>query len=329
MISISAETRVEMSHPHVPVREEAGLHLSPYRLVRKIGQGGMGSVYLAEDLTSKRPCAVKIIRSDKASDALCVARFQFEIEVLSRFSHPAIVGLIDTAFTGASSRYFAMEYIAGENLDEKVRRDGPLAPNHVVEVLRRICSALGEIHADGIIHHDIKPANIMEIGQGRRCEGVKLIDFGIARSVRAKCSRSGRLKEGAFAGSPLFAPPESYSGAIDLRGDIYSLGATAYYLLTGRPVFDEARPLAAIRAHMVCAPVPIHRLRRTVDPILDSIIMKCLNKNPAHRYQTAEEFDAALAGYRTDGIVPSRIACGAEHHQPYPEAAPIQMACCG
>jgi serine/threonine-protein kinase len=124
---------------------------------------------------------------------------------------------------------------------------------------------------------------------------VKLIDFGLAQSIREDGPGAVPIGDGAFNGSPLYAPPESYSGTIDHRSDIYSLGATAYYLLTGRPVFDECRPLAAIMAHVVREPMSVLSVCRSTDPVLNGIVMKCLQKDPQDRFQSVDELDAALA----------------------------------
>jgi serine/threonine-protein kinase len=188
-----------------------------------------------------------------------------------------------------------MEFAAGENLNDKVERRGPLASHRVINVLRRVCGALGEVHARKLVHGDIKPANIMTSEFAGPDGGVKLVDFGLARSVDGQNNGLTTPPSGTFAGSPLYASPESYAGIVDGRSDIYSLGAAAFFLLTGRPVFDESRPVAAILAHAGQSPVSVTQLRPGVPPALDAIVIKCLHKNPQDRFQTVEELDVALS----------------------------------
>lgn len=262
-----------------------------YRLLRKVGQGGMGIVYLATNLASGRRCAVKVIRADRA-DSMGIERFQNEADVLLRLSHPAIVRLIETGYADNGLPYLAMEYVAGRNLEDVVREEGPLSSRQVASVLRQMCRALAEVHARGMVHRDIKPANIIEGGcQARRI--VTLIDFGLAQS--ATDVWNDEPGEASFIGSPLYSAPEASLGAFDWRSDIYSLGATAYHLLTGRPVFDADHPLAAIVAHAEHEPISLWRVASNVSLALNAIVMKCLQKRPEDRYQSVEEFDAALA----------------------------------
>jgi len=294
MISTQSETRLDLHRPDRPTRGHAVPAVPGYHLIEVVGRGGLGVVYLAEHLASQMTCAVKIIRPDRATEARSVMRFQREIDVLRRLSHPAIVRIFHSGPARYGSHHFAMEYVAGPDLEEKVRRDGPLAAAHVMAIIRTVCAALEEVHSLDIVHNDIKPSNIIAVGLGSRYGSVKLIDFGLAQSVGGDRRIAGRSAEIGFAGSPLYASPESYSGAVDHRSDIYSLGATAYHLLTGRPVFDEDRPLAAMKSHLLSDPEPLARLRPDIDRSVAESVMKCLMKDPADRFQTVAELSAAL-----------------------------------
>jgi serine/threonine protein kinase len=269
--------------------------LSRYRLRKQVGEGGLGVVYLAEKRVSGKFCAVKVIRPDKAQNPEVLRQFRLELDVLGHLSHPNIVRKLDEGRTNRGTPYLVMEYVAGENLDDHIRRNGPLPPGEVMIFLRWICSALHEVHAHGLVHGDVKPANIMAPGPGQNCRTFKLIDFGLVRRVWSVEGDLQKAATGLFAGSPLYASPESHLGAVDPRSDIYSLGATAYFLLTGRPVFDEVGPVAAIVAHAHGTPLSVRSIRADVHPFLDAIILKCLQKEPANRFQTVEELNAALA----------------------------------
>jgi serine/threonine protein kinase len=263
-----------------------------YRLSRQIGSGGMGVVYLATNVASGRQCAVKIVRADR-TDRLGIERFRAERDILKRLSHPAIVRLIASGNTACGLPYYAMDYIAGRNLEVAVHEDGPLSSRQVANVLRQACRALSQVHSLGMVHRDIKPANMMEGGIDLPRQAITIIDFGLAHSINIATNNVSSSE--SFVGSPLYSPPEASSGAFDRRSDIYSLGATAYHLLTGRPVFDAHHPLAAIVAHTAHEPVSLRRLDANVSPALNAIVMKCLQKRPEDRYQSVEELDSALA----------------------------------
>jgi serine/threonine-protein kinase len=309
MVTSNSATLIHMSDS-APLESDASApDIACYRLVEKIGAGGMGAVYLAVDRITGRRCAVKVNRPNDAADTNSEQRLEFERDVLRRLSHRHIVRLLAQGATDAGASYFAMEYVAGENLDEHVNRHGALAPGRVLRILRQLCGALREVHARELVHGDVKPANVVIAERASR-DHVKLIDFGLARPTRGQVGADGDDGSAdAFAGSPLYAPPESSTGALDVRSDIYSLGATAYFLLTGRPVFDEDKPLKAIVAHAERAPVSVKSLEPGVSAALDDIVMTCLRKRPEDRFQDVEELDAALSE-----------AAVAEHATARPEA---------
>jgi serine/threonine-protein kinase len=193
-----------------------------------------------------------------------------------------------------------MQYVPGQSLDEMVRQAGALSAQRVLSVMRQLCSALGAVHSLGIVHRDIKPSNIMAMACQHDCDSAKLIDFGLAQRAGVRGNTTIPASD-SFEGSPHYAAPEASAGMADFRSDIYSIGATAYHLLAGRPVFDERQPVAAILAHAKREPISIASLRSDVRGRFDAIIMKCLQKNPNKRFQSVAELDVALQAVSREG----------------------------
>ena len=224
--------------------------LGQYRLGRRIGSGGMGDVYLAEHQLLKRPCAVKLIRPGELLKAGTIKRFEREVRINATLSHPNIVEIFDYGRTEDGVYYYVMEYLPGLSLAELVTRHGPLPPERAVYLLRQVCLALHEAHEAGVIHRDIKPSNIFAARRGGRDDVAKLLDFGLVQPASTDLS-ADPSREGQIVGTPLYISPEQATGerTLDARSDIYSLGAVAYFLLTGRPPFDEGSAIAALIAH--------------------------------------------------------------------------------
>ncbi len=266
-----------------------------FRILRRLGQGGMGEVYLAEHRRTRTRCALKAIRADKRHDRQAIKRFRAEIRALKSLKHAHIVKFLGAGRTDDGRVYYAMEYLPGTNLDQFVNETGTLSPRQVVDLLHQLCAALASVHETGYVHGDIKPANLMTAVAADDVAVVKLVDFGLVAPMAAANADLGDTVSGGFVGSPLYAPPESTFGQRDARSDIYSLGATAYHLLVGRPVFDVVDPVRAVYAHAVEAPTSVAELRGDVSPALNAILMKCLSKNPDERFQTVEALAAALA----------------------------------
>jgi serine/threonine-protein kinase len=269
--------------------------LGQYRLLQRIGAGGMGEVYLAEHQLLKRPCAVKLIRQGEAADARTLQRFECEVRLTATLSHPNTVEIYDYGRAEDGTYYYVMEYLRGQSLAELVVRRGPLSPARVVYLLRQVCGALREAHAAGLIHRDIKPSNIF----AARCGGVddvaKLLDFGLVRTT-APARDVHVSAEGEILGTPLFMSPEQATGRrkLDERSDIYSLGAVAYYLLTGRPPFEREGGIALLIAHARDPVVPPSRVRPGIPQDLEHVVERCLAKHPGERFPDAESLERAL-----------------------------------
>jgi serine/threonine-protein kinase len=269
--------------------------LGQYRLLRRIGAGGMGEVYLAEHQLLKRPCAVKLIRQGETAEARTLQRFECEVRLTATLSHPNTVEIYDYGRAEDGTYYYVMEYLRGQSLAELVERRGPLPPARVVYLLRQVCGALREAHAEGLIHRDIKPSNIF----AARCGGVddvaKLLDFGLVRTTAP--GRDVHVSaEGEILGTPLFMSPEQATGGreLDERSDIYSLGGVAYYLLTGRPPFEREGGIALLIAHARDPVVPPSRVRPGIPQDLERVVERCLAKGPAERFPDVESLERAL-----------------------------------
>jgi serine/threonine-protein kinase len=270
--------------------------LGQYFLRERIGSGGMGEVYLAEHQLLKRPCALKLIRSSSLADPRALERFQREVRLTATLSHPNTVEIYDYGRTEDGTYYYVMEFLPGLSLAELVERRGPLPCARVVYLLRQVCMALREAHAAGLIHRDIKPSNIFAAHRGGMDDVAKLLDFGLARP--AATVREPKVSvEGHILGTPLFMSPEQAMGGreLDERSDIYSLGAVAYYLLTGKPPFDLGSGIEVMIAHARDPVVPPSLVRPEVAPDLEAVVLRCLAKPPSDRFPTAEEMERALA----------------------------------
>ena len=298
MMALGFGSGVYGTHMIGTLRREAfeARQLGQYRLRHLIGAGGMGEVYLAEHQLLKRPCAIKVIRPGKADDPKVLARFEREVRATAGLSHWNTVEIFDYGRTDDGTFYYVMEYLPGFSLSELVERYGPLPPARVVYLLRQTCDALREAHAAGLIHRDIKPGNIFAAQRGGVYDVAKLLDFGLAKPLMS--SESLQLtQEGAITGSPLYMSPEQALGEVepDARGDIYSLGAVAYFLLTGRPPFDGDKPMKVLLAHAREEVVPPSHMRPDIPSDLEQVVLRCLAKAPEDRFQNVNSLGQALS----------------------------------
>ncbi|HEV3445392.1 MAG TPA: serine/threonine-protein kinase [Gemmataceae bacterium] len=274
----------------------AAKQLGQYRLIGRLGAGGMGEVYLAEHRMLKRLCAIKFIQPEQAGDPQVLARFEREVRMTARLSHWNTVEIYDYGRTEDGTFFYVMEYLPGLSLEELLERHGPLPAARVVHLLRQTCQALREAHGIGLIHRDIKPGNIFAAQRGALYDVAKLLDFGLVKPM-AETSSARLTQEGAISGTPLFMSPEQARDGndVDARSDIYSLGAVAYTLLTGRPPFDGSNPLEVMIAHARDEVAPPSQLRAGVPADLEQVILRCLAKRPEDRFQDTESLEEALA----------------------------------
>lgn len=281
------------------LREEAfeAKQLGQYRLVSLIGSGGMGDVYLAEHQLMKRPVAIKLIRPGKAADKQALARFEREVRATAKLSHWNTIEIFDYGRTEDGTFYYVMEYLPGMSLADLVEKHGPLPPSRAIHLLMQTCDALSEAHGRGLIHRDLKPGNIYAAQRGGYYDVAKLLDFGLAKPISTDAQPVHLTQEGSITGSPLYMAPEQALGDSepDERSDIYSLGAVAYFMLTGRPPFEGDRAIKIILSHAHDAVVPPSQLRTDLPPDIERVILRCLAKNPAERYDSAAALREALA----------------------------------
>lgn len=275
-------------------REENIEELGSYTLKERLGSGGMGDVYLAEHRLLKRLCAVKLIHPEKAGDARVRARFEQEVKATAGLTHPNTVQVYDYGTSSGGRFFYAMEFLEGMNLSQYVEQFGPMPPGRVVYILKQICGALHEAWCEGLVHRDIKPSNIYLSERGHMFDVAKLLDFGLVQPALGFHVGMRRVQT-QIEGSPAFMCPEQSSGLEpDCRGDMYSLGAVAWFLLTGHPPFRHESPVMLIVAHAT-EPVPdFSAAGVNVPDDLASVITRCLAKKPDDRYGIPRDLLAAL-----------------------------------
>jgi serine/threonine-protein kinase len=271
--------------------------LGQYRLTERLGQGGMGEVYLAEHQLMKRPCAIKLIRPSQSANAKALKRFEREVRTIARLTHWNSVEIFDYGRAEDGTFYYAMEYLPGLTLQEMVERQGPVQPARAIHLLRQVCDALSEAHALGLVHRDIKPSNVIASRRGGVFDVAKLLDFGLAASME-DADEVHLTQEGTVAGSPLYMAPERFleRDDPDARADIYSLGAVLYFLLTGQPPFRGEKPVKVMLAHAHEPVIPPSDVHPGLPRGLDEIILCAMAKEPGKRYQRICDLAVALDG---------------------------------
>ena len=263
--------------------------LGRYRLVARIGRGGQGEVWLARQESLERDIAIKVLSS---ADGEMIARFRRDAHMASRLVHPNTIRVIDYGATSGGVIYLAMELLTGTNIDDLVGDGGPLPAARTIHLARQACSSLAEAHDAGIVHRDVKPANLYVTHVGDDYDFLKILDFGLARPS----SGMTLTRQGDVIGTFAYMSPEMCTGErIDARTDVYSLGATLYYMLTKEPVFTGSLN-EILNAHLREAPLPPSaRLGSPVPADLERVILRCLAKDPNDRYPTMRDLEAALA----------------------------------
>ena len=273
----------------------AARRLGQYVLVQEIGRGANGMVYRARHALLRRPVAIKLLSPDMTNEAN-TARFEHEVQMTSQLTHPNTVAIYDYGHTPEGIFYYAMEYLGGIDLDQLVRQYGAQPEGRIIHILRQVCGSLSEAHRIGLIHRDIKPANIILTNRGGVCDLVKVLDFGLVKTARPG-SAEVRGSD-AVVGTPHFISPEAVTKpeTVDMRSDIYSLGAVGYWLLTGKTLFDHDTIEGLLDRHVNQTPLhPADRLRQPVSQDLAGLLMRCLAKRPEERPPSAEDLEQALA----------------------------------
>ncbi|MCA8926332.1 MAG: serine/threonine protein kinase [Planctomycetes bacterium] len=273
------------------------MSMGTYELVERIGVGGMGEVWHAEHRLLRRPAAIKVIRQQQLEGATpperqaVIARFEREATTLASLRSPHTVDLYDFGRTADGAFYYVMELLEGLDLERLVREHGPLPAGRVISILLQVCASLAEAHTRGMVHRDLKPANVMLCRMGLEVDFVKVLDFGLVSTVQTKRQADVKLTgENTILGTPAYMSPEQARAkdSVDARSDVYSLGCIAYFLLTGRQVFEQGEVLAMILDHVGTTPErPSRRLEKPIPEGLEQLVLDCLAKDPAERPQSA------------------------------------------
>ena len=273
-----------------------------FLIVQRIGAGGMGSVYRAEEPAMGREVAIKILHPKLKGRSDLVSRFRREARAMSQLKHPHTVRVFMYGELEDGSLYIVMEMLEGKNLNQTVRKEGPMDPSRAIPIVCDACHALHEAHEMGIVHRDLKPENIFVCQQAGMKDYAKVLDFGLAKVTEAQMRPGSMIltQEGMVFGTPEFMSPEQARGqTLDARSDIYSLACILYEALTGKLPFVAKTPMEYVGKHVTAAPIPLsERVEgRTFPRALSDVLDRALRKNPAERYQTAIELADALAPF--------------------------------
>jgi len=268
-------------------------------VVDRIGSGGMGSVYKAEQPSMNRMVAIKVLHPRFVTRDDLVARFRREARAMSQLSHPNTARVYKYGALDDGSVYFVMDYLEGRNLAAEVRENGPMPPERALRLMGQVCGALEEAHRAGIVHRDLKPENIFLTLQGGTTDFPKVLDFGLAKMSEKQMGNGSMMftQQGMVFGTPEFMSPEQAQGEpLDHRSDIYSLALILYELITGKLPFDAKTPLDIMKAHVREAPIPLSQRvsGKPFWPELEVVMNRALAKQPSDRYETAAQFGEAL-----------------------------------
>jgi len=283
----------------------AARELGSYRVGELVASGGMGDVYRATHRLLARPAAIKLVRPDvlgaRSADEgrVLVKRFQREAAAAAALRSPHTIELYDFGIGEDGTFYLVMELLDGLTLDQLVERFGPVPPGRAVHLLRQACESLAEAHERGLVHRDVKPSNLCTCRLARTVDFVKVLDFGLVKSIADRGQQHSKLTSPeALAGTPAFMAPELVldQAAVDRRVDVYALGCVAYWLLSGRLVFEADNALAVLYKHLEQEPLPLSRVTElAIPPALDAVVLACLAKRPDDRPADMDEVSRRLA----------------------------------
>ena len=278
--------------------------LGQYTLIEKLGEGGMGVVYRARHAMLRRPTAIKLLAPERLGP-VAVARFEREVQLTARLTHPNTIRVFDYGRTPDGIFYYAMEYLEGANLADAVAVAGPMPAGRVIHILDQTAGALAEAHRIGLIHRDIKPANIFLTEQGALPDVAKVLDFGLVKQLgQPDAEVNDVTRADGVTGTPLYMAPEAITApaTVDARADLYALGAVGYFLVTGEDVFTGTTMVEICGKHMYEMPTPpSERLGQVVPPDLERLILGCLEKDPARRPTDARAVQRDLKACRDAG----------------------------
>ncbi len=275
-------------------RADAAERFGQYTLEEKIGEGGMGEVFRARHALLKRATALKLLPRARAG-AEAIARFEREVQVTSRLTHPNTIHIYDFGYADDGTFYYAMELIDGMTLDELVTECGAQAPGRVAKILADVCASLAEAHGAGLVHRDIKPQNVMLCARGGLHDVVKVLDFGLVKALGEVGSAGSGPR--ATSGTPAYMAPEAFEHPEQLgpASDLYAVGALGYFLLTGAHVFGGATTFELYGQHLHATPIaPSERAGRPIPPALERLVLACLAKSPEDRPASADVLRSLL-----------------------------------
>jgi serine/threonine-protein kinase len=274
-----------------------------YEIIEELGKGGMGKVYRAEDKKIKEEVALKLIKTEIASDKKTIERFSNELKMARKIAHRNVCRMYDLG-EEKGTHFITMEYVPGEDLKRLVRKVGQFSAGKTISIAKQVCEGLAEAHRLGVVHRDLKPQNIMVDEDGN----ARIMDFGIARSVKGK----GITGAGVMIGTPEYMSPEQAEvKEVDQRSDIYSLGVILYEMVTGRVPFEGETPLSIAMKHKSEMPKDPRELNSQIPEDLSRVILRCLEKDKEKRYQSAGEVQSELENIEkgiptTERIIPKR-----------------------
>jgi eukaryotic-like serine/threonine-protein kinase len=283
------------SAPELVGREIAGR----YRILTKLGEGGMGAVYRGEQISLKRAVAVKLLRSELSANQTLLKRFNAEAEAVAKLSHPNTVNIYDFGQDADGSLFIAMEFIEGRSLRSAIQTEGPFSPGRAFHVAQQVAASLSDAHAHAIVHRDLKPDNVMLQTRGRQADVVRVLDFGIAKlRDDSRATQQAMTQAGDMLGTPQYMAPEQIRGeTIDGRTDVYALGCMLYEMLTARLPFEAPTIMAMLTKHLTEQPVPpsLRRPDLGLSPAVDQLVLCAMAKEPAARPASMDQLGEMIA----------------------------------
>jgi len=304
--------------------------LGSYQLGERLGHGGMGEVWMATHRMLARPAAIKVIRPEALATSPSVAstavrRFEREARATARLQSPHTIEVYDFGTTRDGAFFYVMELLDGFDLRTLVERFGPLSPSRAIHVLAQACHSLHDAHASGLVHRDVKPANLFVCRRGIDLDVVKVLDFGLVKEIRDVMPDARLTMAGTTTGTPAFMAPELITSGVEAepRADLYALGGVGYWLVTGTLVFDGATPMAILARHVnETPPPPSTRTELPIPDALEALLLRCLDKDPDARPASAWELREALLALDVPAWSPDDAAAWWSRHAPAPDTTP-------